>query len=80
GDVSTTVYEQAMPLSNDGTLGLTTDAWTHMDVIDISGRCVLRRSLASNTVRTPWADLPSGTYLVCLQGNGRALTRRVLVP
>lgn len=80
GDVSTGVDDHTLQVLSDGMLRLPSGGWTQLRVLDASGRCLTQRSLSAGTGSVPWADVPAGSYLVCLQARDRSLTRRVLVP
>ncbi len=79
GDLSTSMEEAVIATRPDGSLILPPGSWTHVRVLDASGRAVMTERLGDG--HTPSiVTLPAGLYLVCLQGHEGAMTRRVVWP
>lgn len=79
GDVSTSVKEPLVSVRPDGSLILPPGDWRTIRLIDASGRTVLNERVNDGHVPS-MSTMPSGLYLVCLQGPDGVRTRRLAKP
>lgn len=79
GDISTSVGDTPVVLGPDGGLRFPAADWSTMRVLDASGRSVMNERI--NDGHGPsLSKMPSGLYLICLQGHDGVVSRRVVVP
>lgn len=64
----------------DGALVLPSGNWDHIVLYDLQGRTILTEPYCSAPIRPATGSLPTGTYLVCLQGGPTRHVSRVYLP
>ena len=79
GDIAMEVQDAPVIVRADGSLLLPLGNWNSLRVLDASGRTLLTDRINDGHV-TALSALPSGLYLVCLQGHDGNTVRRVVLP
>ena len=80
GDVETQVEEARISYSAAGGLRLPSGDWNGYRIMDLSGRTMFSSSISDGIAGTLFPPLPSGLYLVCLQGRDRTISSKVHLP